>query len=91
MSRMYAVGFQNKTIVLDQDLFWIAPVANKPIALHALYISQVSQIQDAEEEMWRMQVIRGLATVGSVGASSTSEDPGVPEPDRESLSYRRSP
>lgn len=73
MGRMYSVGFQNQTIAALQDLLRIAPAANKPVVLHALFISQVSQIQDAEEEMWRLQIIRGFTTAGTGGAAVTPQ------------------
>jgi hypothetical protein len=68
---MYTVQFTDVAVTLDQDFFDIVPATNKGIVLHALYLSQTSDVGDAEEEMLGIQVIRGILTVGSVGSAPT--------------------
>lgn len=71
MSRMYSVEFENVAVTAAQDFFEIAPVADKPVLLHSLYIAQVSDVGDAAEEMLRYRVIRGHTTSGSLGTVAT--------------------
>ena len=70
MSRMYVTSFENVTVTLDQDFFEIAPADDKPCIIHAVYLSQSSDVGDAEEEMLRIQVMRGHATSGSGGGTA---------------------
>lgn len=71
LGRLYAVSFENVAVTAAQDLFDIAPATNKPCRLHACYISQSTEVGDAQEEMLRLKIIRGLATVGSGGGTFT--------------------
>lgn len=71
MGRMYTVTFAAVPVTLSQDLFMIAPASNKPVRLHELYLGQTSDVGDAQEEMLRVQIIRGHTTVGSGGSSVT--------------------
>lgn len=69
MGRLYAVTFENVAVTAAQDLFMIAPADDKPCAIHACYISQSTEVGDAQEEFLRIKIIRGFATVGSGGGS----------------------
>lgn len=72
--RKYAVGFENVAITAAQDLFDIAPATDKPIVIYGFTLDNVggtADAGDAQEEMLRLQIIRGLATVGSGGSSAT--------------------
>lgn len=71
MGRIYTVEFENVAVTAAQDLFEIAPADDKPVALHAVYLSQFSDVQDANEEILRIKVIRGHATSGSGGSAPT--------------------
>lgn len=71
MGRMYAVTFTAVAVTATQDLFMIAPAANKPVAIHELILGQSSDVGDAAEEILRVQIIRGHTTVGSGGSSVT--------------------
>ena len=74
MSRVYAVTFEAVAVSAAQDFFEIAPADDKPVCLHACYLSQSSDVGDAAEELLRVKIIRGHATTGSGGSAAT----GVP-------------
>lgn len=78
MSRIYYVPFSAVAITAPQDLFDLVPAADKPIKLVAMMWDQVTRHGDAQEEMLRWSIHRGLATVGSGGSSVTPSrgDPG---------------
>ncbi len=73
--RVYSCEFENQTITAadtDVDIFEIVPAANKPVRLLALYLANVgADVGDIEEEMLRLQVIRGHTTGGSGGVVTT--------------------
>ena len=77
MGRMYSAEFSKVAVTADQDWFEITPADEKPVAIHAIYISQSSDLADAAEEILNYKVIRGQATSGSGGGTST---PGVLNP-----------
>jgi hypothetical protein len=77
--RIYTVEFENVSITNaagDQDLFYIAPADDIPVAIHALYLDQISDVGDAQEEVLRYRIIRGHTTVGSGGAAATARSIG---------------
>lgn len=75
MSRgIYAIGFTG--IVLtnaagDQDIWEFQPIAERPIELVGFKLSQSTDLQDAEEEGLRINIIRGNTTVGTGGTAIT--------------------
>lgn len=71
MSRLYSINFENVAVTAAQDFFDIAPATNKPIVLHGCWISQSTEVGDAQEEFLRLKIIYGLATVGSGGGAFT--------------------
>lgn len=76
LGRAYAVEFHNVGVAAQQDLFYIKPAADKICAVEAVYLSNVgiaADAGDAQEELWRVEMIRLPATVtaGSVGNSMT--------------------
>jgi len=71
--RLYTVVFQAVAITASQDLFMIAPADDKPVELLAVHFGQHTDFGDAQDENLRWSVIRGLATVGSVGTSPTPQ------------------
>jgi len=75
MSRVYVVQFENVTVSAAQDLWDIVPATDKPVLLHGFSLSNVggtTDAGDAQEELLRLQVIRGLATVGSGGSAASA-------------------
>jgi hypothetical protein len=68
---MYSIAFSDIAVTAQQDFFELLPATQKPIRLHACFISQISDVGDAAEEMLRVSIIRGHTTSGSGGASVT--------------------
>lgn len=71
MGRLYTVSFTDVAVSAAQDLFEIAPAANKPVQIHGLFLGQTSDVGDAQDELLRYSVIRGHATSGSGGTTPT--------------------
>ena len=73
MGRMYVAEFENQSVSVLLDFFELQPAVNIPIVLHACYISQVTDVGDSNEEMLRVQIVRGNTTSGSGGATTTPQ------------------
>ena len=73
MSQMYTVEFENVAVTASQDFFEISPADDRGLTVHAIFISQSSDVGDAAEEMLRYKVIRGHATSGSGGSTVTPQ------------------
>lgn len=71
MGRMYSITFTNIAVSAAQDVFEILPATQKPVVVHALFLSQNSDVGDAQDEVLRYSIIRGHTTSGSGGASVT--------------------
>lgn len=71
MGRMYAVTFENVAVTAAQDFFEISPADDKPVLIHAIYLSQSTDVGDAAEEMLRVTIKRGHTTSGSGGSAPT--------------------
>lgn len=69
--RMYSVVFGGVAVTAAQDFFEITPADDKPVIIHALYLSQTSDFGDAQDETVRWSIIRGYATSGSGGSAPT--------------------
>lgn len=72
MGRIYTVQFTQVNVTAQQDLFMVAPAANRPIFIHSLFVGQSSDAGDAQDEQLALAVIRGHNTVGSGGTSFTA-------------------
>lgn len=71
MGRMYSAEFSKVEVSLDQDVFEISPADEKPVAIHALFLAQSSDVGDAAEEILNFKIMRGHTSSGSAGSSST--------------------
>lgn len=76
IGRAYVVEFHAVAISAQQDLFYIKPAADKICVVEAVYLSNVggaADAGDAQEELWRVEIIRLPATVsvGSGGGAMT--------------------
>ena len=71
MGRMYSAEFSKVAVTLDQDWFEITPADDKPVAIHAVFITQSSDVGDAAEEILNFKIMRGHTSSGSSGSSST--------------------
>ena len=76
IGRAYAVEFHNVSVSAQQDFFYIKPAADKVCVIEAVYLSNVggsADAGDAQEELYRIEMIRLPATVtaGSAGTAPT--------------------
>lgn len=71
MGRMYVVTFSAVATTVAADLFEITPADDKPLAIHALFLGQTTELGDAAEEQLQILVVRGHTTSGSGGSSAT--------------------
>jgi len=71
MAQYYSVEFENISVSAAQDFFELTPATNRPITIMGWIFTQISDVGDAEEEVLRVKVIRGHATSGSGGGTST--------------------
>jgi hypothetical protein len=71
MGRMYSVIFENVAVSAAQDFFEISPADDKPVIIHAVYLSQSTELGDAAEEFLRVEIIRGHTSGGSGGTAPT--------------------
>lgn len=82
MSRMYVVRGAPTAVTTAVDFFEIAPADDKPVAIHAVIITQKTEVGDAQEEMLEVICQRGgtAMTSGSGGAAATITplNPGDP-------------
>lgn len=71
MGRLYTVEFEAQAVTVAVDLFEIRPADDKPVAIHAMFLSQSTELGDAAEEILRYRVVRGNTTTGTGGAAPT--------------------
>lgn len=78
--RKYTVEFENVAITNangDHDLFEITPADEHPCLVYGLFLSQNTELQEAQEEQLRLRVIRGHTTSGNGTAATPAPlDPG---------------
>lgn len=71
MAGIYSVVFSAVAVTATQDFFEITPADDKPVQLCGLFLSQHSDVGDAQDEILHYSVIRGHATSGSGGSAPT--------------------
>ena len=81
MSREYTAVLENQAIAIsngDYDLIEILPATQKPVTLRGIGIHVLTEVQEAQEEWLRCNVIRGHTTSGTGGTTVTPQpcDPG---------------
>lgn len=72
MGRMYTAIFAGVAVSAAQDLFEINAPADSCVLLHAVYITQTSDVGDAAEEMLSIAIKSGATTSGSGGSAPTA-------------------
>lgn len=78
MRGCYTVRFAKTTVTAangDYDLFEIDPADNEPVEIYGLFIGNKTELQEAQEEQVRYQIIRmegGTFTSGN-GSATTPE------------------
>ena len=73
--RMYTISFAAVSVTAQQDLFSFKALDDRPVTIHACYISNVgiaADAGDAQEELLRVIIIRGNTTIGSGGSNPTA-------------------
>ena len=71
MGRMYTAVFEGVTVSAAQDFFEIVAPADAIVVLHAVYITQTSDVGDSAEEMLSCVIQTGATTTGSGGSTPT--------------------
>lgn len=72
MARIYTVQFSGVAATVQQDLFELLAGADKPITVHEIFLSQLTEIQDAQEEDLLILLKQGATTTGSGGTTPTA-------------------
>ena len=67
--RIYTSEFDGVAISVAQDLFSILTPATDIVVVHEVGLSQLTEIQDAEEVMLLLRMRSGQTTVGSGGST----------------------
>ena len=68
---MYTVSFTGVAVTAQQDLFEIVAAAGKNCKVHALFLSQSTEVGDAQEEGLSILIKTGATTSGSGGSAPT--------------------
>ncbi len=71
MPRIFSVEFEATAVTAQVDFFEITPADDKPVSILGLFLSQSSDVGDAQDEILRYRIIRGHATSGSGGSAPT--------------------
>lgn len=74
MGRMYSAVSQGVAVTAAQDLMSLLATAAVRIKIHAIFIGQSSDAGDAQDELLRIRIRRGMTTVGSGGTTATPVD-----------------
>jgi hypothetical protein len=75
MGRKYSIAFDNVTCTTangDYDIFSILPAVGKHVRIHSIKLDNLQVVQDANEEMLRITVVRGHTTAPSGGTAATA-------------------
>lgn len=67
--RIYTAQFNAVAVTAQQDLFELLAGTNTPMVIHELFISQVSEVGDAQEEGLAILLKQGQTTTGSGGTA----------------------
>jgi len=68
---MYTATFSAVDVTAQQDFFEVLAPADAVVILHAIYLSQSSDVGDSAEEMLQMAIKSGQTTGGSGGSTPT--------------------
>lgn len=74
LGRRYNIPFDNVSVSAAQDFWEIQPADDKPVRIMKVRLSNVggtADAGDAQEELWRLSIVRGHTTSGSGGSSPT--------------------
>ena len=71
MGRVYTAEFNGVAVTAQQDLFELVAPADAVLLIHELFISQLTEVADAAEEMLLLTMVRGEGSVTSGSGGST--------------------
>jgi hypothetical protein len=71
MGRIYTAPFSGQAETVQVDLLEIAAGSADVVLIHEIGISQLTEVQDAEEEMLLLHLKSGQTTTGSGGNTTT--------------------
>jgi len=71
ISRNYTVSFTGVAVTAQQDLFEIVAASGKNVEIVALFLSQSTEVGDAQEEGLSILIKSGSTTSGSGGSAPT--------------------
>ena len=73
--RLYTVQFNAVAVTVAQDLFEILAPTDAVVKVHEWEVFQTSDVGDAQEEILRLETVRGIGSVtsGSVGSIPTAQ------------------
>lgn len=71
MSRLYTVQFNGVSVTAQQDLFELVAPSTGAVVLHAIELSQTTELGDAAEEQLSILLKSGQTTSGSGGTAPT--------------------
>jgi hypothetical protein len=69
MARIYTAQFNGVAVTAQQDLFELACGTNTSICIHEIFISQSTEVGDAQEEGLSILLRQGATVSGSGGSS----------------------
>lgn len=73
--RIYTVTFDVTAVTAQVDLFELTPADDKPLTIERMILGQTTELGDAAEEQFEIEVHRGgtAMTSGSGGSAATPE------------------
>jgi hypothetical protein len=69
MARIYTAQFNGVAVTAQQDLFELVAGTNTPIVIHEIFLSQSTEVGDAQEEGLSILLKQGSTTSGSGGTT----------------------
>jgi len=72
MGNLYTVQFNGVAVTAQQDLFEVLAPTGQRVLIHALELSQTTEVGDAQEEDLLILIKRGQTTTGSGGSTYTA-------------------
>jgi hypothetical protein len=69
--RIYTAQFTGVAVTAQQDLFEIAAGSAVPLTIHEIFLSQSTEVGDAQEEGLSILLKQGATTTGSGGSAPT--------------------
>jgi len=73
MGQIYDAIFSDIAVTLLQDLFEILAATDNAISVHGWEIFQITDVGDAEEEILRIETVRGIGSTSSNGTAITPQ------------------